>query len=244
MRFVSVNGVFGGDGGDLFAGAEVEAEVEAGVEGGVCACVFGFVGSGLWFGRRRMRHRVVGRHRGSRRRRGCRCFGARSRWRVCLRSPVPSIARASSMRRRKLLSAARARAGRSLSSDGAGDGVPGAHAGGERHALEGLHGGLADAARGRVDDARERDGVVQVLHQLEVAEDVFDFGAVVEGEAADHVVLDLIAAQRLFHQARLRVGAIEHGAARADLPGRRLRGDICWMRSATKRASFSPSGAS
>ena len=35
VRFVGVDGVFGGDGGDLFAGAEVEAEVEAGVEGGV-----------------------------------------------------------------------------------------------------------------------------------------------------------------------------------------------------------------
>ncbi len=55
---------------------------------------------------------------------------------------------------------------------------------------------------------------MRVLHQLHVAEDVLDLGAVVEGEAADHVVLDLVAAQRLFHQPRLRVGAIEHGAAR------------------------------
>ena len=31
--------------------------------------------------------------------------------------------------------------------DGAGDGVPGADAGGEGDAFEGLHGGLADAAR-------------------------------------------------------------------------------------------------
>ena len=43
VRCVGVDGVFGGEGGDLFAGAEVEAEVEAGVEGGVGAGVFGFV---------------------------------------------------------------------------------------------------------------------------------------------------------------------------------------------------------
>ena len=104
--------------------------------------------------------------------------------------------------------------GQELVFDGAGDGVPGAHAGGEGDALEGVHGGFADAARRRVDDAAEGDGVVRVLHELEVAEHVFDFGAVVEAEAADHVVLDLVAAQRFFHQARLRVGAIEHGAAR------------------------------
>ena len=103
--------------------------------------------------------------------------------------------------------------GKKLVFGGAGDGVPGADAGGESDALQRLHGGLADAAGGRVDDAGERDGVVRVEHQLHVAEDVLDFGAVVEGEAADHVVLDLVAAQRLFHQARLRVGAVEDGAA-------------------------------
>ena len=113
------------------------------------------------------------------------------------------MARASSMRRRKLLRAASARCGQELVLDGTADGVPGAHAGGESHALEGLHGGFADAARWRVDDSRERDGVVHVLHELQVAEDVFDLGAVVEREAADHVVLDLIAAQGFFHEARL-----------------------------------------
>ncbi len=98
--------------------------------------------------------------------------------------------------------------------DGAVDGVPGAHAGGEGDALEGVHGGFADAAGRGVDDAAEGDGVVRVLDELEIAEDVFDFGAVVEAEAADHVVLDLIAAERFFHESRLRVGAVEDGAAR------------------------------
>ena len=98
--------------------------------------------------------------------------------------------------------------------DGAGDGVPGADAGGEGDALEGVHGGFADAARRGVDHAAESDGVVRILHELEVAEDVFDFGAVVEAEAADHVVLDLVAAESFFHETRLRVGAVEDGAAR------------------------------
>ena len=40
VGFVGVDCVFGGESGDFFAGAEVEAEVEAGVEGGVGAGVF------------------------------------------------------------------------------------------------------------------------------------------------------------------------------------------------------------
>ena len=77
--------------------------------------------------------------------------------------PGPSMARASSMRRRKLARAASARCGKKLLFGGASDGVPGADAGGEGDALERLHGGLADAARGRVDHAGERDGVVRIV---------------------------------------------------------------------------------
>ncbi len=130
------------------------------------------------------------------------------------RKSGPSMARASSMSLRKLVSASEGAGGKQLLFDGAVDGVPGAHAGGEGDALEGLHGGFADAAGRGVDDAAEGDGVVRVLDELEVAEDVLDFGAVVEAEASDHVVLDLVAAERFFYEARLRVGAIEDGAAR------------------------------
>src|SRR5271170_2531906 len=55
---------------------------------------------------------------------------------------------------------------------------------------------------------------MQILHQLQVAEDIFDLGAVVEREAPDHVVLNLISPQRFFYKARLRVGAIKYGATR------------------------------
>ena len=136
-----------------------------------------------------------------------------------LAKPGPSMARASSMRRRNLPSAARARAGSRPSSVARADSVPGADSGGERDAFQRLHGGFADAARGRVDHAAQRDGVVRVEDELEVAEDVLDLGAVVEGEAADHAVLDLVAAQGLFKQARLRVGAVEDGAARRAFAG-------------------------
>ena len=76
----------------------------------------------------------------------------------------------------------------------------GGGAGREGHALEGLHSGFADAAGGRINDAAQSDGVVRVLHELHVAKNVFDFGAIVEGEAADHVVLDAVAAERLFDE--------------------------------------------
>jgi len=48
-----------------------------------------------------------------------------------------------------------------------------------------------------------------------VAEHVSDLGALVKAETADHGVADVVAAQGLFHQARLRVGSVEHGAVRA-----------------------------
>ena len=42
---------------------------------------------------------------------------------------------------------------------------------------------------------------MRVGDQLEVGEHVLDLGSVVEGEAADHVVLDAVAAQGLFDEA-------------------------------------------
>ena len=44
---------------------------------------------------------------------------------------------------------------------------------------------------------------MRVLHELEVTEDVFDFGTVIEGEAADHVVLDGVPAESFFDEPRL-----------------------------------------
>ena len=69
--------------------------------------------------------------------------------------------------------------------------------------------GFADAARRRVDDALQSHRVVRIANQAQVAEHVFDFGALVEAESADHGVADVVAAQRFFNEARLRVGAVE-----------------------------------
>src|SRR6185312_390533 len=104
--------------------------------------------------------------------------------------------------------------GEQLFAQSAAYGAPGAGAGFESYALQRFHCGFADAARRRVDNALEGDGVVLVLDELEVAEQVLDFGALVEGEAAHHGVLDAIAAHGFFNQPRLRIGAVEHGGAR------------------------------
>ena len=48
------------------------------------------------------------------------------------------------------------------------------------------------------------------LRGLQVSDDVFDFGALIVAEAADHVVLAVVAPQRFFNLARLEVGAVEN----------------------------------
>ena len=73
---------------------------------------------------------------------------------------------------------------------------------------------FADAAGRRVDDALQSHGVVRIADEAQIAEQVLDFGALVEAESADHGVADVVAAQRFLNQARLRVGAVEHGAMR------------------------------
>ena len=70
---------------------------------------------------------------------------------------------------------------------------------------------FADTPRRRVDDALQRHRVVRVADQAQVAEQILDFGALVEAETADHGVADVVAAQRFFNQARLRVGSVQHG---------------------------------
>src|SRR5580692_145921 len=79
--------------------------------------------------------------------------------------------------------------------------------------LERVDGAFAEAAGGSVDYAQERDGVVGILYHFQVGDEVFDFGALVERESADHFVFQAVAAHGFFKQPRLRIGAIEHGGA-------------------------------
>ena len=77
--------------------------------------------------------------------------------------------------------------------------------------LQRIHHALADAARRHVDHAPQADVVVRVDDQLQVGERVLDFLALVEADAADDLVGDALAHQRVFNRARLRVGPVEHG---------------------------------
>ena len=89
--------------------------------------------------------------------------------------------------------------------------------------LERVHHALADAARRHVDHAPQADVVVRVDDQLQVGERVLDFLALVEPDAADDLVGEALAHQRVFDRARLRVGAVEHGDRRVDVVGERRR---------------------
>ena len=95
----------------------------------------------------------------------------------------------------------------------------------ELNRLERLHHALADAARRHVDDAPQADVVVRIEHQPQVGERVLDFLALVEPDAADDLVGDAGAAQRVFDRARLRVGAIQDRDRVLDVVVQRRRGD-------------------
>lgn len=89
---------------------------------------------------------------------------------------------------------------------------------------------VADAARGRVDDAAHGHEVGVVDEEAEVGERVFDFGAVVEGEAADELVGERGGAQRVFNDTGLGVCAEEDrdgrvGWRRGGAPSRDCTGD-------------------
>ena len=85
--------------------------------------------------------------------------------------------------------------------------------------LERIHHALADAASRNVDDAAQADIVVRVDDQLEVGQRVLDFFALVEPDAADDLVGNAVAHQRVFNRARLGVGAVEDGDHRVDVAG-------------------------
>ena len=100
--------------------------------------------------------------------------------------------------------------------------------GGGAHELR--DGRLADAARGIIDDALERLLVVGVDDDAEVGDDVLHLLALVERLSAIDAIRDALLPQRLLKDARLGIGAIEHGELRqrtvaSPLQLRDLRGD-------------------
>ena len=80
-----------------------------------------------------------------------------------------------------------------------------------RIAADLVDGGLADAAARRVDDALAGHVVGRVHDDLEVGHDVADLRAVEEARAAHDLVGHSGAHEHVLEDARLRVGAVEHG---------------------------------
>ena len=79
---------------------------------------------------------------------------------------------------------------------------------------------VTDAARRRVDDARQIGVARRVDGQAQITEQIFDFGALEELHAADDLVRHVALAQGFFERARLGVHAVKNrdavggGAAR------------------------------
>ena len=88
----------------------------------------------------------------------------------------------------------------------------------------------ADAAGGRVDDARQAQVITRRLDDAQVGQHVLDLRAVEKARAADDAVRDAVALEGVFELVTLRVHAVEHGVvAEVDpLPEivHDLRGDI------------------
>ena len=68
----------------------------------------------------------------------------------------------------------------------------------ERVALHLLHGCLADSASGCVDDAQQTDRVLRRKRELQVRDDVLDFGALIETESAHDDIFSAVAPQGFF----------------------------------------------
>ena len=104
--------------------------------------------------------------------------------------------------------------------------LPERHAVFERQRFNLAHRGVADAARGRVDDADQADGILEIGSGFEICQQVLHFGALVKADGADNVVGKPVAAQRLFIKARLRVRAVEHSKPRVGLAAMALRNPV------------------
>ena len=70
-------------------------------------------------------------------------------------------------------------------------------------------GRVADPPLRPVRDPHQADRVVRVVEHLQVGDRILHLGALVEARPADHLVADLVEAQRLLEHARLRVHPVE-----------------------------------
>ena len=68
---------------------------------------------------------------------------------------------------------------------------------------------LTESALGHVDDSRQMNVVAQIVNDVQVRENVFDFLAFVKAQSADNHVRNFFADKSLFKQARLRIRAVQ-----------------------------------
>ncbi len=125
----------------------------------------------------------------------------------------------------------------------------GARGFGQRHAalagvvVQELHGGVAEAALGHIDDALEGEIVGRRIDHAQIGERVADFGALVEARAADHAIGQAERDEAVFELAHLERGAHQDGdlveRVCADWPPR----CSCSISSPMARASSSESQA-
>ena len=80
------------------------------------------------------------------------------------------------------------------------------------------HGRRANSPRRSVDDALERCPVFGIDREPRVSQYVANFRASVKTESAHQPVSDPVAAQRLFQQARLGIGTVQHSHAGVCIP--------------------------
>ena len=88
--------------------------------------------------------------------------------------------------------------------------------------LQAVHQALADTARRHVYHAPQAHIVMGIDDELQVRERVLDFLALVEADAADDLVGNALAHQRVFDGSRLGVDPVEHGQRAVDVLAPRL----------------------
>ena len=80
-----------------------------------------------------------------------------------------------------------------------------------RQGREAIHGAVADSACRHIDDAGQTHGIVRILQDAQVRDQILDFGPVIEARAAHHHIGQVVGAQGFFQHPRLPVGSIEDG---------------------------------
>ena len=77
--------------------------------------------------------------------------------------------------------------------------------------MQHLHGGVAEAALGHVDDALEGEIVGRLRDHAQIGQRVPDLGALVEARAADHAIGQAELDEAVFEFAHLERGAHQNG---------------------------------